>query len=67
MPDIAAAVATEEPETAEKPAQAAMVAAAKPPGSLRSHLSKALYRSSIRPLTLAKLPIIKKRGITIYE
>ena len=37
---MAAAAATEEPLTAANPAQAAMVATPKPPGSRRNHLSK---------------------------
>src|SRR3990172_549445 len=45
----AAEEATEEPEMAENPAMAAIVAIPRPPGSLRSHLSNVLYRSLLIP------------------
>ncbi len=62
---IAAAVATEEPDTAAKPALATMVVMASPPGSILNHLSKASYIFLIIPTCSAKQPMATKSGITV--
>ena len=58
------AQATEEPQMAAKPPQAATVARARPPLSEPIHLRTAMNRSSLMPDLKAKFPISTNRATT---
>src|SRR5512139_461123 len=64
---MAAAVATEDPDTAAKAPHAPIVATASPPGTRRNHFSNDEYRSVVIPELPAKAPITQNSGITVYE
>src|SRR3982074_545258 len=59
---IVAAVASEDPVSAPKPAQPPMVASASPPRYRLSSMWPSQYMSSAIPETAAKLPIMRNSG-----
>lgn len=61
---MVAAVATDDPEIAEKPAQAPMLARPRPPRTEPNQTLKTLNRSAEMPEFRARTPITTKSGIT---